>query len=76
MFCIRVSVRLQKQCIVNCMFITDALYEKKQTLVTYESESAQYQALVDELEAKAAEKDTLAAKYDAMVKERKGQTNL
>ena len=58
------------------MFITDALYENKQTLMTYESESAQYQTLVDEMEAKAAEKDTLAAKYDAMFKESKGQINL
>ena len=64
------------ECIVHWMFITDTLYEKKQTLMTYESESAQYQAQVEELEAQSAEKDTLVAKYDTMVKERKGQTNL
>ena len=56
-------------------FITDALFEKKQTIMTYESEMAQYQAQVKELEAKSAEKDTLVAKYEAMVKISKSQTD-
>ena len=75
MFCVCVCVRLQQQCIFPCLFITDALFDKKQTLMTYESESAQYQAHVKELEAKSDEKDTLVAKYKATVKESKGQTN-
>ena len=43
--------------------------------MTYESDSAQYQAQVKELEEKSAEKDTRIAKYEVMVKESKGQTN-
>ena len=58
-----------------CLFITDALYEKKQTLMTYDSELAQHQTKVEELEAMSTEKDTLVAKYKAMVKESKGQSN-
>ena len=56
------------------MFITGALYEKKQTVMTFESESVEYQAQVKELEAKSAEKDTLVVKYEAIVKESKGHT--
>ena len=57
------------------MFITDTLFENKQTLMVYESESAQFQAQGKELEAKSDEKDTLVAKFEAMVKESKGRTN-
>ena len=57
------------------MFITDALDDKKQTLMAYESESAHCQGQVKELEAKSAEKGTLVAKREAMVKESKGQAN-
>ena len=50
----------------------DALYEKKQTVMTYENETAKLQAQVEELEASSAEKDTLTAKYEAIVKESEG----
>ena len=44
--------------------------------MTYESESAQLQAYVQELEACSVEKDALIAKYKAMVKESESEINL
>ena len=41
--------------------------------MTYENETAKLQAQVKELEASSAEKDTLIAKYEAIVKESKGE---
>ena len=58
-----------------CIFIADTLFEKKQTIMTYESQSAEHQAQLKELESKCAEKDTLVAKYEAVVKETKGQSS-
>ena len=54
----------------HCMFIPDAFFEKKQAILTFESDSAQYQAQVKELEAKSAEKNNLVTNYEAMVKVR------
>ena len=51
----------------------EARYEKKQAIMTYENETAKLQAQVKELEASSAEKDTLIAKYAAIVKESKGE---
>ena len=76
MLSVFVNVRLQKQCVFTASLShADALFEKKQTIMIYESETAQFQAQVEELEAKSAEKDTLVAKYKAVVKESKGQTS-
>ena len=55
---------------------TEALYEKKQSMMTYEKETSKLQAQVDDLEATFAEKDTLIAKYEATVKESKGEITL
>ena len=41
--------------------------------MTYEKEKAKLQAQVEELEATSAEKDTLIAKYEAIVKESEGE---
>ena len=51
----------------------EALYEKKQTIVTNESKISTLQA---QLETTSVEKDTLIAKYEAMMKESKGEINL
>ena len=54
---------------------TEALYEKKQTIMTYENEISKLQAQVDYLEATFAEKDNLIAKYEATLKESEGDIN-
>ena len=54
-------------------YILEALYEKKQAISTCELENSRLQAQVNYLEAISAEKDTLNAKYEAMVKESEGQ---
>ena len=53
--------------------ILDALYEKKQAITMCENENAKLQAQVKSLQAISAEKDTLNAKCEAMVKESEGQ---
>ena len=55
---------------------TEALYEKKQSMMTYENETSKLQAQVEDLEATSAEKDTLIAKYEATLKESEGEINL
>ena len=55
------------------MFITDALFEKKQFIMTYENDVSKLQTQV---EASSAEKDTLMLKYKAMIKESEGQISL
>ena len=52
---------------------TEVLYEKKQTIMTYENETAKLQAQVDDLKATSADKDTLIAKYEAIFKESDGK---
>ena len=53
--------------------ILDALYEKKQAIMTNEERIAKLQAQVGNLQANSAQKDTLNAKYEAMVNESKGK---
>ena len=55
---------------------TEALYEKKQSMMTYENETAKPQAQVDDLEGTSAEKDALIAKYESTLKESEGEINL
>ena len=49
--------------------LTDALYEKKQTIMSIDKKIAKLQAQV---EARSAEKDRVAAKCEAIVKESAG----
>ena len=58
-----------KSIVFSTACFTDALYEKKLTIMTNENDIAKLQAQV---EASYAEKDSLIAKYEAMVKESKG----
>ena len=51
----------------------EALYEKKQTIMTYDNETAKLQAQVEELASISAEKDTRIAKFEAMMKGREGE---
>ena len=51
------------------MFITDSLFEKKQTIISNENDISKLQAQV---EASSAEKLTLISKYEAMAKESEG----
>ena len=54
------------------MFITDALFEKKQIIMTKEDDICKLQA---QLETTSAEKDTLISTYEAMDKKSEGQVN-
>ena len=67
---------LSSLCIFPMDDFTEALYEKKQTIMTYENETANFQVQVDDLEAVSAKKDTLIAKYKATLKESEGEINL
>ena len=58
--------------VFSTLFI-ETHYEKKQAIMTYENQTAKLQAQVEELEASSADKDTLIAKYAAIVKESKGE---
>ena len=51
---------------------TESLYEKMQTIRTNEGKISDLQAKVEELLATSAEKDTLIANYEAIVKENEG----
>ena len=50
----------------------EALYEKKQSMMVNEIETAKLQAQVKELEATSVEKDNLIAKYETTLEEREG----
>ena len=50
--------------------LTEALYEKKQSTVTYDAEFAMLQAQVEKMESASAEKD---AGYEAIVKKSEGE---
>ena len=67
MFCVCVCVWLQEQCIFHC--ITDALYEKKQTIMKNEEDVSKLQSQVQESSVK---EDTLTAKFEALVKDSQG----
>ena len=62
---------------INDVFFTtcgsEAVYEKKQSIMTHENENAKLQAQVEELKTTSAKKDTLIAKYEAIVKEGEGE---
>ena len=70
-----VHVVLPNLCFPDESF-TETLYEKKQSMMTYEKETSKVQSQVDDLEATPAEKDTLIAKYEATLKESEGEINL
>ena len=53
---------------------TEALYEK-QTIMTYENETAKLQGQVNDSEATSAEKDTFIARYEGRMKECEGEIN-
>ena len=68
-----VCVWLHEQCIFHCFFfITEALFEKKQTIMTNEEDISKLQSQVQAGSVKA---HTLTAKYEALVKDSLGQTN-
>ena len=70
-------ISLAHVCDISNVFLTtcgsEALSEKKQNIITYENESAKLQAHVEELKATSAKKDTLMAKYEAIVEESEGE---
>ena len=49
---------------------TEALYEKKQSIVTYDAKLVKLQAQVEKMESVFAEKD---AEYEAIVKKNEGE---
>ena len=59
-------------CIFLCFI--EALYEKKQSMMTYETKTAQLQAQVEDLETTTAEQDTLIGNYEATLVEYEGNT--
>ena len=63
---------LANLCAFSNRCFTEACYVKKQ-ITAYEKETAILQAQVETLEANSAEKDTLIAKYEAIVKESEGE---
>ena len=67
-----ILVPLLEQCIFQCMVI-DALYEKKQAIMTYENEIAKLQAQGENLETTSTEKETCFDKYETIVKESEGE---
>ena len=53
-------------------YFTEAIYDKQQTIKTYENQIAILQTKVEKLEATSAEKDALTAKYKATRKKSEG----
>ena len=53
--------------------LTEALYEKTQSIATYDAEFAKLQAQVEKLESASAQKDTCIADYEAIVKKTEGE---
>ena len=53
--------------------VIDALYEKKQVVMTYENEIAKLQAQGENLETTSAEKETCFDEYETIVKESGGE---
>ena len=50
--------------------LTEAIYEKEQSIVTYDAEFAKLQVQVEKMESASAEKD---AEYEAIVKKSEGE---
>ena len=55
---------------ISTNVLTEALYEKKQSIVPCDAEVAKLQAQVEKLESASAEK---AAEYEAIVKKSEGE---
>ena len=63
-----------RQGISTCInVLTEALYEKIQSIATYEADFAKLQVQVESLESAFAEKDTCIAEYEAIVKKSEGE---
>ena len=55
------------------LHVLEALYEKKQAIMTYDTDIGKLQAQMEALKATSAEKDTFITKYEGIVKETKGE---
>ena len=55
---------------ISTNVLTEALYEKKQRIMTNDAKAAKLQAQVEKMESASAEKD---AEYDAIVKDSEGE---
>ena len=53
--------------------LIEALYEKKQAVMTYDNEIAKLQAKIEKLGKASAEKETCIDKYETIVKESEGE---
>ena len=53
--------------------LTEALYEKKQSIVTYNTEVDKLQARVEKMESASTEKDACIAEYEAIIKKSEGE---
>ena len=54
-------------------YFTESLYEKKQSIMTNDTEFAKLQAQVEGLESISTEKDTCIAEHEAIVKGSEGE---
>ena len=55
---------------ISTNVLTEALYEKKQGIVTYDAEFAKLQVQVERVESASAEKD---AEYETIIKKSEGE---
>ena len=55
--------------------LIEAIYEKKQAVMTYDNEIAKLQAKVQKLGKASAEKETCIDKSEAIIKESEGEIN-
>ena len=53
--------------------LTEALYEKKQSILTYDAEFAKLQAQAEKLESTSAGKDPCIGEYETIVKGSEGE---
>ena len=58
--------------IISTNLLTEALYEKKQSIVTYDTEVAKTQAQAEMVESTSSDKD---AEYEAIVKKSEGEVS-
>ena len=61
-----------RQCIPTNV-LTEALYEKEQSIMTYDAEVTKLQSQVEKTKSASAEKDACIAEYEAVVKKCKGE---
>ena len=71
MHALYVCVWFEPVCIYHAL--TEALYEKKQNIGTYDPEFTKLQAQVEKLESASAEKDACIAEYEAIAKGSEGE---